>query len=207
MITQHSRERRRFTAGSQSAAAAGFSLIELLIAMVVLTVGMLGGMVVIALAVASNANAKFDTGAVSLAQSTMDRIVVISMTATGTQLITSMTDCNGTPHAVNTTIVNKQPTGAPTATISGIANGAQAIDFTQPPVAGYQMSYTLCAAGGSGYLGRPQTYDVRWNIGPGPTQSTQLVLVAAKNISEQGNGFQQTNFFSIPITLRGLRGF
>jgi hypothetical protein len=69
------------------------------------------------------------------------------------------------------------------------------------------MLYTICAAGGSGYLGHSQTYDVRWNISPGPTQSTQLVLVAAKNISEQGNGLNQTNFFSIPITLRGLRGF
>jgi type IV pilus modification protein PilV len=207
MMIESTRSRRKFRASSRSAVTDGFSLIELLIAMLVLTVGMLGGMCVIALAVASNANAKFDTGAVSLAQSTMDRIVVISITATGPQLVTNMTDCNGTPHTINTTIVNNQPTGAPTTTISGIANGAQAIDFTQAPVTGYRMLYTLCAAGGSGYLGHSQTYDVRWNISPGPTQSTQLVLVAAKNISEQGNGLNQTNFFSIPITLRGLRGF
>jgi hypothetical protein len=175
--------------------------------MFILTVGMLGGMAVIAVAVASNANAKFDTGAVSLAQSTMDRIVVISLSASGVQLNSQMTDCKGTAHAVDTPAKGSAATGAPTTTISGLGTGTQMIDFTQPPVAGYQMLYTLCADGGSGYLGNPQTYDVRWNVGPGPTQSTQLVLVAAKNVTESGNGMSQTRFFSMPITLRALRGF
>ena len=179
----------------------GFSLVELLIAMVVLTVGMVGGVAIIAVAIAANANSRFDTGAVSMAQSTMDRIIVISASATGSQLTTSMTDCNGNAYTINTAIG-----GAPTTTISGIATGTQVIDFSQAIVNGYQMNYTLCGAGGSGYTGIPQTYDVRWNISAGSTQDTQLVLVAAKNISEYQNGLSQTKYFSIPITLRALRG-
>ena len=179
----------------------GFSVIELLIAMFVLTVGMLGGAAVISVAIASNANAKLDTGAVALAQSTMDRIIVISQSASGTQLNTNMTDCNGTVHAVNTAVG-----GAATTTISGLSNGTQVIDFTAAPVAGYQMLYTLCGAGGAGYLGNPQTFDVRWNVSAGPTQTTQLILVAAKNVTESGNGLSQAKYFSVPITLRALRG-
>lgn len=185
----------------------GFSLIEMLLAMLVLTIGMLGGAIMITVAVASNANAKFDTGAVSLAQSTMDRIIVISANATGANLDTNMTDCNGTVHPIFTPAITAPATGAPTTTIAGIANGTQVIDFSQAAVANYQMNYVLCGAGGAGNTGIPQVYDVRWNIGPGPTQTTQLVLVAAKNISESGNGTSQTKYFSIPITLRAIRGF
>jgi type IV pilus modification protein PilV len=176
----------------------GFSLIELLIAMFVLTVGMLGGAAVIAVAIASNANAKFDTGAVSLAQSAMDRIIVISQSAPGN---TNMTDCNGTVHAMSTAIG-----GAPTTTISGLANGTQVIDFSKATVPGYQMNYTMCAAGGAGNTGIPQVFDVRWNVSQGPTQTTQLVLVAAKSVNESGNGVTQTKYFSVPITLRAIRG-
>jgi len=199
MIKQSTRKRRIRGARNQQH---GFSLIELLVAMFVLTVGMLGGAAVITVAIASNANSKFDTGAVSLAQSTMDRIIVISANASGAQLNTNMTDCNGTVHPVQTAAG-----GAPTTTISGIANGTQAIDFTQAAVPGYRMLYVLCGAGGAGYTGIPQTYDVRWNVGPGPTQTTQLILVAAKNVTESGNGLTETKYFSVPITLRALRGF
>jgi type IV pilus modification protein PilV len=182
----------------------GFGLIELLVAMLVLTVGLLGGMVILAMAVASNAQAKFDTGAVSLAQSTMDKILALSATAANPT--TSVTDCNGTIHTVNSGITGNAPTGAPTITINGISNGTQAIDFSAAPVANYSMQYTMCAAGGAGYVGQPQVYDVRWNISPGPTPSTQLVLVEAKNMSEVGNGGSQSRYFAVPITLRALRG-
>ena len=180
----------------------GFSLIELLLAMVVLTVGLLGGMIVIVTAIASNARNRFDTAAVALAQSTMDRIVVLTISA-GIQT-TSITDCDGTAHSMTTA-----PGGAPLVDLSGISNGVQAIDFTQNPVAGYQMLYKLCATGAADGLptGNPQLYDVRWNVSnPINGGSTELVLVAAKNVTEDGNGARQTRFFNVPATLRALRG-
>ena len=181
----------------------GFSLIELMLAMIVLAVGLLGGMVVIVTAIASNARNRFDTAAVALAQSTMDRIIVLSAGAAGQS--TQMTDCNGNVSTLNTTVG-----GAPLTSFSNVINGNQIIDFTQDPVTGYQMLYTLCPAGATDGLpqGIPQVYDVRWNIqtvAGAPGQ--EMVLVAAKNIGQVGNGEQNQNrFFAMPITLRALRG-
>jgi len=184
----------------------GFSLIELLIAMLVLVIGLLGGMVIIVTAIASNARSRLDTAAVALAQSTMDRIIVLS--ASDTNQSTNVVDCGGTVHTMNTTGGDSPGPGSPLTNLGNQVNGTQAIDFTQTAVAGYQMFYTLCAAGGSGELGNPQVYDVRWNIinTTAGNANAQLVLVAAKNITENGNGLSQSRFFSIPITLRSIRG-
>jgi hypothetical protein len=165
---------------------------------------MLGGMVIITVAAASNAQARYDTAAVALAQSTMDRLIVISNTTPATAQLTSMTDCN------NNTLNMTASIGGAQLTTLGISNGIGAIDFSQAAAsvpAGYQMYYTLCAAGPSSYsVGLPQTYDVRWNVQTGPTASTQLVLVAAKSKAQTGNGQTQVRYFAMPITLRALRG-
>jgi len=180
----------------------GFSLIELAIAMLILTVGLLGAMVLLVTAVGANARSRNDTSAVALAQSTMDRIIAATGSA---NLTTSITDCNGTQHTVNTA-----PGGA---TLSNIATGSagfQSIDFSQPAVDGYEMLYTVCAAGASGTTGAPQIYDVRWRVDAlsslDSQSQAQMISVAAKNAGEIGNGFNQPQFFVMPITLRALRG-
>ena len=184
----------------------GFSLIELLIAMLVLVIGLLGGMVVIVTAIASNARNRMDTAAVALAQSTMDRIIVLS--ASDASQSTSVTDCEGTVHTMSTAGGDSPGPGATLTDLGNLVNGGQAIDFTATPVTGYQMIYALCAQGGTGEIGNTQRYDVRWNIinTTAGNASAQLVMVAAKNITESGNGLAQSRFFSIPITLRGIRG-
>ena len=183
----------------------GFSLIELLIAMFILVIGLLGGMVIILTAIASNAQSRFDSTAVTLAQSTMDRILVLS--ASSTTQNTAVTDCKGVVHVMNT--AGSDPgAGAPLTVLANLANGNQMIDFTQAPVAGYQMIYTLCAVGAAGTIGNDQVYDVRWRIRniPNTGGNAQLVSVAAKPINESGNGVTESRFFSIPVTLRGIRG-
>ena len=187
----------------QRSSNSGFSLIELLIAMLVLTIGLLGGMIVILTAIASNARNRFDTAGVALAQSTMDRIIVLTASA-GVQA-TSITDCTGTAHPMTTA-----SGGATLVDLSSVSNGLQVIDFTQAPVSGYQMLYTLCATGAADGLstGTPQLYDVRWNVSNpiNGTNSSELVQVAAKNVTVTGNGGGQSPYFNLPVTLRALRG-
>ena len=55
----------------------GFSLIEVMIATVVLVVGLLGGIAVIAVATANDGRSKLHSTAILLAQSTMEKIAAI----------------------------------------------------------------------------------------------------------------------------------
>jgi hypothetical protein len=81
------------------------------------------------------------------------------------------------------------------------------IDFSQAPVNGYQMNYTLCATGASGTIGYDQVYDVRWRIRNIVTGgNSQIVSVAAKPVGESANGTNEASLFSLPVTLRGIRG-
>jgi prepilin-type N-terminal cleavage/methylation domain-containing protein len=168
----------------------GFSLIELMIAMVVLAFGLVGGAAVISTAIASNGKSRFDTTATALAESTMEKIVAIPSRAQGPAARTSVTDCAGATFPVSTA-----PGGAPL-----IGNGAFAgyIDFLQPAVPNYSMLYATCSAGSN------TVYDVRWRIDAGPTPFTQLVTVAAKNIGQAGNTADKR--FALPVMLRTVRG-
>lgn len=167
----------------------GFSLIELMIAMAVLTVGLLGGILVIVAATASNGRSKLHTTAVTMAESTMEKIVAIPKSAVGPAAQTRLTDCAG-----NTYTIETAPGGSPL--ISGGAF-AGSVDFSQPPLPDYSMRYVMCSAGAG------VVYDIRWRIDAGPTPSTQLVTVSAKPIVGNGAAAAQ---FTLPFTLHHLRG-
>ena len=165
----------------------GFSLIELMIAMAVLAVGLLGGIVVIAMSTANNGKSKLQTTATTLAESTMERILAIPQSAAATQ--TNLTDCAG-----NTFTIETAPGGSPLI-LGGAFSGS--VDYSQPAVANYSMPYVMCSTGTG------MVYDIRWRIDPGPTPSTQLVTVSAK----PGAGNQQVAAqFTLPFTLHELRG-
>lgn len=166
----------------------GFSLIELMIAMVVLAVGLLGGIAVICAASASNGRSKLNTTAATLAESTMEKILAVPAGATGAAAQTSISDCTGTTFPVRT---DHDPTTNPSITDAGAFGGVQ-IDYSQAALNGYSMNYVVCSTGAG------VTFDVRWSIiDPGPTPSTQLVTVSAR---------AQTALFTRPVTLRSLRG-
>jgi prepilin-type N-terminal cleavage/methylation domain-containing protein len=167
----------------------GFSLIELMIAMAVLAVGLLGGIVVIAVATTNDGRSKLHTTAATIAESTMERIVAIPQKAVGTAAQTKMTDCLG-----NTFTVETAPGGSPLIT-NGAFSGS--VDYSQAPLPSYSMRYVMCSTG----VGI--TYDVRWRIDAGPTPSTQLVTVSAK--PSIGNGAAAAQF-TLPYTLHQLRG-
>lgn len=164
----------------------GFSLLELAIAMAVLLVGLLGGIVVIGVASANNGRSKFHTTAATLAESTMERILAIPETATGTAAQTQITDCSG-----NTYTVETAAGGSPLVPSGGAFSGS--IDFSKAAKPNYSMNYTMCSTSGG-------TYDVRWRVDSGPTRSTQLITVSVKSISANGA------LLTLPYTLHQLRG-
>jgi len=174
---------------TRKTASGGFSLVELIIAMAVLAVGLLGGIVFIAVATANNGRSKLNTTAATLAESTMERIVAIPQKATGADALTTFMDCSGHNFTINTV-----PGGASLITSGSLAG---AVDYSQPAVVEYSMPYAVCPST-SGV-----TYDIRWRIEAGPTPSTQLVTVSVRSLSGPAAPAAQ---LVRPFTLRQLRG-
>jgi prepilin-type N-terminal cleavage/methylation domain-containing protein len=166
--------------------ARGFSLIEVMIAMAVLVVGLLGGIVVIAVASANDGRSRLHSTAVTLAESTMEKIVAIPQNAVGTGAETKMTDCTGNSFMIETAAGGSDLIG------SGAFAGS--VDFSKPAIGNYAMVYSTCGAG-------TVSYDIRWRIDPGPTPATQLVTVSAKPLVAAG-----ASQFTLPYTLHQLRG-
>lgn len=190
MVLKHYMNAEQQIRGPESAKMSrGFSLIELMIAMAVLAVGLLGGIVVIAVATTNDGRSKLHTTAATMASSTLEKILAIPKKAVGPAAQTRVTDCAG-----NTFTIETAAGGSPL--ISGGAF-AGAVDFSQAPLPDYSMRYVMCSTGTG------VTYDVRWRIDAGPTPSTQLVTVSAKPMAGTGAAAAQ---FTLPITLHQLRG-
>lgn len=180
-------DRDHQTRGTRTAnMARGFSLIEVMIAMAVLAVGLLGGIVVIAVASANDGRSKLHSTAMTLAESTIEKIVAIPQNAVGTAAETKITDCTGNTFMIETSV------GGSDLIASGAFAGS--VDFSKPAVGNYAMAYSTCG-------GTSVSYDIRWRIDPGPTPATQLVTVSAKPIVAAGAAQ-----FTLPYTLHQLRG-
>ncbi len=159
----------------------GMTLIELMIAMVVLLVGIVGSMALIAYAIGGNGRSRQQSNATVIAQMISEKIS--SQKAVLNNNLT-VYDCTGTASAVYT------------AAGGGALNSSGDVDMTAAAVAGYQMYYTDC-----GTSGRQMIYDVRWNITQ-PTTYTKLVIVTAKM---KGAG-TDIKVFSLPVSVRTLIG-
>jgi len=164
--------------------SAGFSLIEVMIAVMILAVAILGGMAMIVVGIARNGGNRMDTAATNVAQTVLEDIASASPK---TNTVLAITDCAGNNVQI-TTAVGGSPTLASTGDI----------DFSQPAVAGYQASYTVCGASGQ------IVCDVRWNVTQVAGGSwAKLVTVAARQpLSIRKNSFSYTP----PVTLRTIVG-
>ena len=163
----------------------GITMIELLIAGMVMVVGFLGLMILIMTAIATNNRNKMDTNATLVAQMVFEEI----RSDTQTGFNSSLTDCNGTTWTVGTgSSTIGASTGAP-------LTGAT-IDFTQSTVANYYMDYQVCTANGG-----KSNYDVRWNV-TRMTNGVWLVTVGARPKGASSN----LKYFALPVTLRGIIG-
>ena len=144
----------------------GFSLIELTVAMFILTVGVLGGMTMIIMGMTRNNTNRVDTTATNAAQAVLEEIAGTPPTSNPPLAIT---DCAGTNFVASTT-----PGGAQL-----LANGD--IDWAQPAVLGYQMNYAVCNNDATTKNGLQTVYDVRWHVTSiGAGNVGKLVVVSAR---------------------------
>jgi hypothetical protein len=195
-MKKHIRERAR-KRGKQE----GMSLLELMFAGFVLTVGMLGALIMIVIAIQSNSRNKFDSTGTMVAQLVMEHINTMptnQLDAAGA-LVTQIpvTDCTTPTHAAQTWPI--VVTGGPAPNGLGANIAGSNIDWTQPYAAvpnGYKMQYYSCG---------DVSWEVRWNVQQ-LTTLTKLIVVSARQ-SGTANAVTRTGFsFAPPVTLRTISG-
>jgi prepilin-type N-terminal cleavage/methylation domain-containing protein len=197
---------RRWTrVRQQGLGQSGMSMLELLIAMTVLAIGMLGGVVMILAGVQSNARNKNDTTAVVLDQE------ILEMFATYKNYPTSgfvaINDCGvGIASVHNANVVQGAGPGGAGATLytnatAPLPGNVGDIDWTQPSpplatnaVTGYAMQYQAC----NGDL-----FEVRWNVmNPNPNSRISMLTVSSRQIS--AGATHNATLYATPTTLRTL---
>jgi type II secretory pathway pseudopilin PulG len=178
-------------------AESGSMLIELLISIVVLTIGLGGLMVLLVSAMYTNNRAGKDTSSTMVAEHVLEQISAQPANAVA---LLQLTDCANNTWNINTV-------GATLGGGSG-SNGGNGsnltptgvVDWTQSYAAvpvGYAMQYTACGAGG-----RQTTYDVRWNVIT-ITNYSRMVVVSARPLGSATVGGLR---FVFPANLRTIAG-
>lgn len=153
------------------------SLVELMIAMLVLLVGGTASTMMIILALGHNSRSRQQSNSIAIAQMVAAEIASVPAKTAVTRTIV---DCTNNSTTISTAA------GGPGVLPSGD------IDFTDAALPNYSMLYTDCGANGA-----QMTYDVRWDI---QTKSpyVKLVTISAK-MKGAGN---DANRFSLPVTIR-----
>ena len=179
---------RRNSKKSQS----GISVIEVLVATMILLISSLSILGLVATSIATNNRNKMDSTGTMLAQSVLEQI---KATIIGSE-DSSLTDCTGTLWTINT---------AP----GGSALNGTRIDFseTSPPT-GYHMIYVVKSPCNN-YGTQEMTYDVRWHVDivgadatPSQPTNTFLLTVAARSLGHRGGNM----FYALPINFRVMAG-
>jgi prepilin-type N-terminal cleavage/methylation domain-containing protein len=161
--------RRKHSASHQQG---GLTLIELMIAMVILAVGVVGSMALVVRAIGGDFASKQTSNSTVLAQTVTERIMAVPA---NNNVIVTITDCTPTTFNVSTSL------GGAALTTSGD------VDYTQAAVANYNMSYTDCDTSG-----RQAVYDVRWNVqaitnSNGSTNAYAKILTVSSQLKSAGN--------------------
>jgi prepilin-type N-terminal cleavage/methylation domain-containing protein len=185
--------------------AEGFTLLEVLVAIVVLAIGLTGLLPMMLVAVNNNTGTRQDSQAVLMAQKVVETIT--SQPAASNPTFT-VTDCR--PNGLG---------GPQTFTINSAAGGANlntgtnpgAIDFTQLPnavPAGYQMTFFACGDTGDATTtdNTQIPFDVRWNVTI--ANGMEVLTVAARRMGNDGRAMAgkglQTALFQRPVTFRTI---
>jgi hypothetical protein len=188
----------------------GFMLIELMISMVVLTVGLAGLLILLITAMYNDKGSGSDTTSTMIAEHVLEQI---SAEPANSAIGLTITDCAGTAWAISTA-----PAALGAGTGANGGNGAnltaspaygEVIDWTQAYAAvpnGYKMRYVAC-----GNNGRQETYDVRWNMITMSVYSRMVLISARPSATPQAGtaAARQGDFgfrFVLPVTLRTING-
>jgi Tfp pilus assembly protein PilV len=167
----------------------GTSLVELMIACVVLVVGVGAVAGIIPLAIGANSRNRQQSNSTVIAQMVMEKILSVPA---GTSPVLVISDCVPTAFNINTAGSAGGGTGA-TLLASGDAN------FNVAAPAGYSMLYRACGPAG----GAASVYDVRWNIQT-PSAYVKLITVSAK-LKGSGSA-SDPKLFAVPVTIRSMAG-
>jgi type IV pilus modification protein PilV len=175
----------------------GSSLIELMIAMLVLAIGLGAVTTLLLTAIASNNRSNRDTTANLLAQKVIEEISAQNVYS---DTDVTVSDCAGNQWTFATT-PGLAANGGAGATLNpnGTINFAQAYG-TIPQ--GYAMQYVACSNQG----GVQTTYEVRWNVMyVSSNTSSRLITAAARPVASNVNGLGGL-YFALPVNLRGIGG-
>ena len=192
----------------------GMSLLELMIAMTVLTVGMLGSMVMILTAMESNSRNKTDNLATILDQEVMEKFATLNnypKAGSATIYDCALIGGNADSHLVSLGqgTYASGGNGAALYTSSTVPAGYNVgdIDWSQATptlatsaTAGYAMLYRTCSG---------DNYEVRWNImdanssiPAGTVSRISLLTVSARETAAKGSPLGM--LYAPPTTLRTL---
>lgn len=210
--------RRKLDSSGQPDRQLGFTLIELMIAVSVLGIGMLGAMVLMLMGMQTNSRNKTDTTATVLDQEIIELYSTLKVYPQPT--FVNINDCATTAASVHEADLGQgpRPTGngavlytaatAPTTAQVGDVDWTQAAPTlataTQP---GYAMEYQTCTG---------DIYEVRWNVmnltpatpPAGSSGRLSLLTVSARQKSAltatAGGAQNRAVLFALPVTLRSM---
>jgi Tfp pilus assembly protein PilV len=203
---------KQFQRRSRRHRASGMGLIELMIAMTVLTVGMLGAMVMIVVGMESNTRNKRDNAATILDQELLETFGTLknypkSGTVTITDCALSGSSANAHLASLTQGTYANSGAGAALVTTGTAAQNVGDIDWTQATptlatstVTGYAMMYQTCGG---------EIYEVRWNVMdanstiPANTVSRISLLTVSSRLTANANG-KNGMLFAPPTTLRTI---
>lgn len=173
----------------------GTTLIELMIAMLVLAIGLGATTIMLTGAMASDNKSSKDMTATLLAQMVMEQISAQHVYANTT---INITDCAGNSWTIATAAGDV-----------GVGNGANlnsdgSIDFTQSYStllgSNYAMKYVDCSTSGGGQT----IYEVRWNVmAVSSNAATRLITTGARVMPSDATKLGG-RMFAFPVTLRGI---
>jgi type II secretory pathway pseudopilin PulG len=179
---------------------AGFTLIELMIAGVLLVFGVMTMAGLVGLTVKNNGHSRLDSTATMLNQAVVEQVTAginyQSFGGTGTAFFT---DC-GSHGATNPWPVETEIGGA---RLQTAGSSAGYINFTQAKTAipGYQMDYVVCNGGVQ------VTYDVRWNISAiSPASTTSFTHILTVGAQMEGGATGSAGIINFPINMRVMVG-